>query len=144
MAMFVDAISRTLRNFDHCVLAYVDDIVIYSKTLEEHYKHLTQVLKVIHDAGLTLNLEESEFMKNEIKFVGFIINQYGVKPNPNKCEKLQTIRTPRKPRDIKSFLGSANYFSKHIPRYAEHASVLNKLTRADIEWRWGEDKELAF
>lgn len=52
-------------------------------------------------------------MHSKIKFVGFIINQFGVKPNPEKCEKIKNMETPRKPRDIKRFSGSANYFSKH-------------------------------
>jgi len=73
MATFINAMSTAFAELDDCVLSYVDDVIVYSKTIEEHYVHLERTLRKISELGLTLNLEKSEFVVNEMKFVGYII-----------------------------------------------------------------------
>lgn len=144
MAIFIKTLSEALKDVEDCVLVYIDDIVIFSKDLKQHYRDLERVLEAIARAGLTLNLGKSEFVVSQIEFVGYDINANGIRPSPKKCEAVRLMRTLQTPTDIKSFLSTANYFAKHIPAYADYMAVLTRLTRKNVEWSWGEDKTYAF
>ena len=144
MTIFINTMENTLKNLDHCVISYVDDIVVFSKDEETHYKNLDRVLRTLHEAGLTLNLNKSKFMVDQIKFLGYIINNRGIKPNPKKCEGIREFEILCNPTGVKQFLGGVNYFSKHIPNYSQYAGVLTNLTKKNVEWKWDIEEEEAF
>lgn len=84
MALFIDTMSNAFEDLKDCVLTYVDDIIVYLKTIQEHYTHLEQVLSKINEIKITLNLGKSMFGISKMKFLGYIINQHGIKPDPRK------------------------------------------------------------
>jgi hypothetical protein len=144
MAIFIETMTREFKALEDCVLTYVDDVIVFSKTIEEHYEHLERVLRRINEMGITLNLQKSEFVVDEMKFVGYIINQHGIKLNPEKCELVRLMHPPRCQKDVKKFLGATNYFSQHLPNYSTHTAILNELTKKTVPWKWTEVEQEAF
>jgi len=135
MAIFVDTMSKPFEDLKDCVITYVNDVTVFSKTVREHYKHLERVLQKISKVGITLNLLKSEFVIPELKFVGYIINQYGIKLNPEKAELVKLIQPPKCVKDIKKFLGVTNFFMTNMPNYNAHSGILNHLMKKDTPWR---------
>ena len=94
---------------DHCTSAYLDDILIYSDTMEEHTQHVHQVLEWLTDASLHLKPEKCEFHKTEVKYLGLIIGADGIKMDPSKVQTVKAWPPPKNLRDVQAFLGFANF-----------------------------------
>jgi len=110
-ADFQGFINETLAPFlDHFTSAYLDDILIYSDTMEEHTRHVHRVLKRLTDADLHLKLEKYEFHKTEVKYLGLFIGVDGIKIDPSKVETVKAWPPPENLRDVQVFLGFANFF----------------------------------
>ena len=88
--------------------SYLDDIIIVSDTFEEHIKWLEHVLTRIKDAGLTINREKSEFCRNEVKFLGVLVNRDGFKPNPDKIAPISEYPAPKNLKQLRRFQGMAS------------------------------------
>nr|XP_036576341.1 reverse transcriptase domain protein [Colletotrichum truncatum]KAF6783066.1 reverse transcriptase domain protein [Colletotrichum truncatum] len=105
-ATFQTMINQVLREYlDKSVVVYLDDILIFSKTLEEHKKHVHEILKALEQAKLLVEPEKSLFHKQEVEFLGFTITPGVIKMSPNKIKAVQEWPTPENPKDILSFLG---------------------------------------
>jgi len=89
------------------VLVYIDDIIIYSKTYEEHLEHLKNVFTLLGNAGLKINLEKCDFFKRKLSFLGHVITINGIAPDPSKIEKVQHYPIPQNKTKVRSFLGLA-------------------------------------
>lgn len=113
----MDHILRGLQD-DTCIV-YLDDIVIYSTSLQEHLTKLRKVLTRVREANLKANLEKSEFLRKEVKYLGHIITDEGVKPNPEKVRTVQEYPLPTTTKEIKAFLGLVGYYRKFIPGLAK-------------------------
>jgi hypothetical protein len=101
------------------VCVYLDDICVYSKTPEDHLKHLELVFQVLEKHQFYINLTKSTFNKAEVKFLGHIISNDRVKPDPAKVSAVESWPLPANVHELRSFLGLCNYFRRHIPHYAE-------------------------
>lgn len=126
------------------VLIYLDDVIIFSKTLEEHAKHIEEVLQILETHRLKLKLSKCFFAQLELEFLGFIINALGVRPDGKKIEAVQNYPEPRSQKELQSLLGLANYYRRFVRGYAEIAHPLTELTRKNIEWVWGDEQRNAF
>ena len=91
------------------VLVYLDDILVYSKTEAEHYELLERVLQRLTDTGLKAKKSKCHFFKEELNYLGHIINRHGIKPDTTKVEAVRNWPVPRSVHDVRSFLGLANY-----------------------------------
>jgi hypothetical protein len=118
------------------VVVYIDDILIFSKTKAEHQAHVRLVLEVLKHEKFYVCEAKSSFAQKEIKYLGHIVNEQDIRPNPKKVEAVQTWSVPKNVHDVKSFLGLVNYFQKSIEHYSEIAVPLTNLTKKSHPWVW--------
>ena len=113
-----------------CII-YLDDVVIFSKSPEEHIEWLDAVLTKIEEAGLKLKPSKCEFFKRRIAYLGHIVSDKGIETDPKKIEAILKWPVPKTVHDVQSFLGFTNYYRKFIYKYAQKAKPLNKLISGD-------------
>ena len=118
----------------------MDDILVSGKP-QEHDSYLQMVLT---RSGLTLNKAKCEFSKTTVKFLGHIIDETGVRPDPEKIIAIQKIKTPTSGSDVRRFLGLVNQMSKFIPNLAEITTPLRELLIKNRQWTWDEMQQRAF
>ena len=112
-------------------IPYLDDIIIFSESLEQHKQHLDNILKKIKAAGLTLNHEKCKFFRTEIKYLGYVLSAGQIKPDPKKIAALQEFSEPTNMKELRSFLGLSNFCSQFIPRYATLISPLTDILQGE-------------
>jgi hypothetical protein len=128
-ANFQRYINNALQGFlDDFCLAFIDDILIFSETKEEHRRHVDLVLERLVKAGLQCDIEKSEFYVQRTKFLGFIITDKGIEADPAKIQTILDWKTPRRLSDVRSFLGFCNFYRKFVENYSRLARALNRLT----------------
>lgn len=126
------------------VLVYLDDILIYAKSKEEHDKLLRQVLDILRKHDFYVKLSKCEFERPELKYLGHVVSADGIKVDPDKTKAVDQWPTPRNPKDIRAFLGLANYFRKFVPSFSMIAAPLTRLTRKDTAFEWTDACQQAF
>lgn len=124
--------------------AYIDDVLIYGKSVEECLDRLEKVLGLIEQAKLTLNLTKCDFLRNQILYLGYEISADGVRPGDKKVKSVQDFPSPNSVHAVRQFLGLVGYFRKFIRGFATVANPLNKLLKKDVQFVWGQEQEDAF
>ena len=142
-AYFQTLINKVLDNIDFA-MGYLDDIIIFSRSEEEHLDHLEQVFQRLKEAGLKLSLEKCSFFKKHIQYLGHLLSEEGIQPLPEKLESISKMPTPKNQKEVKQFLGLIGYYRKFVPRFADISRVLNKLTRKDEEFKWTPECDKCF
>lgn len=127
-----------------CVLVYLDDLVIYSKNMNDHADHLRLVFKRLRQFGLTLKREKCSFAQEEVELLGYVISENGIKANPNKVEAIINMPTPKCIKEVRSLLGMTGYYRQTIHQYAHTAEPLVALTRKHAKFNWGPEQQKAF
>ncbi|GAA6054862.1 hypothetical protein NBRC10513_006213 [Rhodotorula toruloides] len=130
-----------------CCQAFVDDVIIYSASLDEHERNCRLVLEALRKAGLYCSRKKTELLTLRTESLGHIISREGIEADPSKVEKVRNWSRPRTVSQVRGFLGLVQYLRKFIPSLAEHTAVLTPLTRkgfVDVEGSWGEREEKAF
>ena len=144
-ATFQAAMDKMLGDFiNDFVVVYLDDIMIYSKTLEDHEKHLRAVLERLREHKFYANLKKCDFMKSEVAFLGHIISADGIKVDPKKVQAVSEWDVPRDVRGVRSFLGLANYFRRFIQGFSKMVAPLTNLTKKDNSFVWTSECQDAF
>ena len=126
------------------VVCQMDDILVCGKSQEEHDSSLEMVLNRLQKAGLTLNREKCQFSRTSVKFLGHIIDQTGIRPDPDKISAIQKIKPPTCVSDVRRFLGLVNQMSKFIPNLAEITKPLRELLIKSKQWTWDRMQQSAF
>ena len=103
-----------------CII-YLDDVIVFSKTPEEHIAQLEAVFKKISDAGLKLKPSKCEFFKKRIHYLGHIVSNKGIETDPKKIEAIVNWPGPRAVHEVRKFLGFTNYYRKFMYKYAQIA-----------------------
>ena len=129
---------------DDFIVIYLDDIVVYSRTLEEHVKHLRLALEKLRGANLYLKPEKCEFGQKEIMFLGHYISEGRVRMDPKKIQAIVEWPTPKKVTELRSFLGLANYYRKFIKGFSKKCACLTDLLKKDRQWDWSQECREAF
>jgi hypothetical protein len=118
------------------VVVYIYDIPIFSKTEAEHQAHVRLVLEVLKREKFYVCKAKSSFAQTEIKYLGHIVSEQGICPDPKKVEAVQTWPVPKNVHDVKSFQGLVNYFRKFMEHYSEIAVPLTNWTKKSHPWVW--------
>ena len=133
-AVFMAAMDRMLRDFPF-VVVYIDDILIFSNSVEEHVDHVQQVLKRLEQHRYFLKLKKCEFFKQEVEFLGHLVGTDGVRPDPKKISVVKEWPTPKTVTDLRAFLGLANYFRKFINKFSAIAAPLTNQLGGNLSSR---------
>jgi RNase H-like domain found in reverse transcriptase/Reverse transcriptase (RNA-dependent DNA polymerase)/Integrase zinc binding domain/Chromo (CHRromatin Organisation MOdifier) domain/Retroviral aspartyl protease/Zinc knuckle len=115
---------------------YIDDIAIWSDSIEEHEEHVRLILEALREAGICASKKKSVLFADEIHFLGHTISSCGVEPDQVKIDKILASRTPSSTSDIKEFNGLANYVGQFIPGLSEWTTVLSSLTKKNVPFKW--------
>lgn len=122
--------NNILRNLiGKCCLVYMDDIIVYSTSLQEHLENLTKIFSILENVNLKIQLGKSQFMKKQVNFLGHLVTDEGVKPDPEKIKVIQNWPTPRNPKELKGFLGLLGYYRKFIRDFAKITKPLTAQLR---------------
>lgn len=135
------ALGEETRGFVTC---YVDDLVITSRTFEEHLEHLHLVFEKLENAGFTLKLKKSRFCRDEIVFLGHTISERGVMPEKTRLDNIVQFRKPRNVKQLRSFLGVCGYFRRFLPNFSRLMEPLRELLKKDTRWAWNSMHDEAF
>ena len=125
-------------------LVYIDDIVIFSLTLEDHISHLDQVFKAIEDSGVTLSVTKCHFGYQSLLLLGQKVSRLGLSTHKEKVDAILLLEEPKDRHDLQVFLGMMVYFSAYIPFYAWIAGPLFNLLKGSVKWDWTEVHSEAF
>lgn len=143
-AMFMDLMNKVFANeLDKFVNAYLDDILVYSKTLEDHLRHLEIVLKRLREEKLYGKLSKCEFAVNKVEYLGHLISDSGVSVDQQKVQAVRDWPRPKNKRDVQSFLGLVNYYRRFISHCSGIAKPLTDLTK-NVPFQWNPAAESAF
>ena len=111
------------------VVIYIDDILIYSRSKEEHYQHIEQVLEILDREDLYCKISKCEFFKEKINFVGHVVSKDGIYADPTKLAVVAKWKSPKDPQELRSFLGFANYFRRFVLGYSSITASLTELLK---------------
>ena len=129
--------------YDTCIIAYVDDILIYSKTEEDHLRHLDLVFQRLQENKLFLKLSKCAFGKSSVDFCGTTVSSQGVHIDNSKLEALFATPAPTNVKQLQSFLGICNWFRDFIPDFSIIAHCLTELTKKSTPWDWNYNHQTA-
>ena len=129
-ATFQSLINSVLREYlDIFVVAYLDDILIYSKTEKEHEQHVKTVLKALQEYGLRLKPEKCTFHNQEVDFLGSIVTTQGIKMDQSRIQAILEWPTPTNITEVQAFLGFANFYRRFIQGYSKLTEPLTAMTK---------------
>ncbi|GJW64303.1 putative reverse transcriptase domain-containing protein [Tanacetum coccineum] len=143
-AVFMDLMNRVCRPYlDKFVIVFIDDILIYSKTKEEHDVHLRLILELLKKEELYAKFSKCDFWLSKVQFLGHVIDSEGIHVDPAKIESIKDWESPKTPTEIRQFLGLA-VLPRFIEGFSKIAKPMTKLTQKSVKFNWGEKEETAF
>jgi len=144
-AIFQSFINSVLRPFlEKSVILYLDDILIYSNSLDDHHQTVREVLKKLIDNNLYAKLSKCEFDKEEVEFLGHIISGSGVSTDPKKIKSIKEWPIPKNVKEVQRFLGLCNYYRRFVRNFAAIAKPLHALTKKGRKFVWSKDCDTSF
>ncbi|CAI2339148.1 unnamed protein product [Caenorhabditis sp. 36 PRJEB53466] len=126
------------------VTAYLDDIIVVGRTGKEHMENLIELFKRISEYGFRVKIEKCHFLGEEIKFLGFIIDKNGRRPDKEKVQVIKGMCEPKDQKELRSFMGMITYYSAFIPHMKSLRGPLDKLLMKDCDWIWTQKEAEAF
>ena len=123
---------------------FFDDIIVYSKTLEEHKEHLSKVFQELQEHKLYVNSKKSEFFFKEISYLGHIISKDAIRMDPYKLKIIQEWPQPLNLHELRSFIGMCSYYRRFIEKFSIKARPLHDLTKKKIKFQWTAKENEAF
>eukprot|EP00795_Rhopilema_esculentum_P015552 gene15552-6817_t len=141
--IFQNAVYEQIRNIEGAV-NISDDVIIYGNTQNDHDRALHAVCKRFQDMGLTLNKAKCELNKKEITFFGYVFSDKGISADPQKVHAIHNAPPPQSVKDIRSFLGMANYCAKFISQFSDISEPLRNLTKKNSVFRWTPKEQKSF
>ena len=126
------------------IVIYIDDIIVFGATKQEHDKRLEDVKKRLKEYGVLLNEAKCVYAVEELEFLGHTLCTQGIRPTENRMAAVKNFREPGNISELKSFLGLITYVSRFIPNLAEKTEPLRQLLRSGSVFRWKEEQSAAF
>jgi len=144
-AAFQRWINRTLQSYiDICCIVYLDDVLIYSDSLEQHQKDVAAIIRAIRKQGMKLKPSKCKFHPRETEYIAFIINNEGVKVDPIKTAAIWDWKPPTNKKGIQEFMGCCNFYRRFIEGFSRTAKPLYDRTKKEVKWQWGNKEQAAF
>ena len=144
-AMFQRLMAVVLRGLTPMMcLVYLDDIIVFSTTFEEHVERLRLILSRLREAGLKLKPRKCKLLCEQVRFLGHVVSVKGVSTDPEKIRAIIDWPTPTCVKDVRSFLGMAGYYRRFIREFSTVARPMNKLLEKDVPFAWTEDVDGSF
>ncbi|BHF75659.1 hypothetical protein SprV_0501875500 [Sparganum proliferum] len=125
-------------------LVYLDDVIVFGRTIAQHNQNLTAVLVALCDAGLRLNPQKCTFLRDKVTYLGHEISEEGIHASPEKINAVKLWPTPTSVTELRSFLGLASYYRKFILHFASIARPLHRLTEKGLKFSWTDECQSAF
>ena len=125
-------------------MGYLDDIIIFSKTEEEHLQHLEEIFEQLRKAGLKLKLQKCSFFKKHIQYLGHLISDEGIQPLHEKLESIAKMPVPQNTKQVKQFLGLVGYYKIFLPCFSDIARPLTQLTQKNKGFNWSTECDKCF
>ena len=125
------------------VQVYLDDLIIFGSSLEDHLKNLEAVFDGLRSVGLKLRRDKCEFLRKSVSYLGYQIDESGVHPTEGKVEAIVRAPAPSNAKELRSYLGLLSFYSRFLPNLSTVAASLNRLL-GDVPWIWSEDEQQAF
>ena len=129
-----------------CALVYLDDIIVYSSSFDDHLRHLELVLQQLECSGLTLKIDKCNFCKTQLKYLGHVVSQDGIRPDPDKLKAVREYPVPNHLKAVRTFLGLTSYYRRFIKNFATIAEPLLALTRQphSHSFHWTSECQVSF
>ncbi|KAL5476046.1 hypothetical protein EMCRGX_G025948 [Ephydatia muelleri] len=140
---FQRLMDKVLRGLNF-VTTYLDDVLVHSKTKDEHIKHLNVVFSRLRNAGLTLRGSKCHIGHDKVYYLGHVFSEQGMRPDEGKVRVVKEWPTPKNPSEVRQFLGLASYYRRYIQSFATIAASLHELTQKDVSFRWTSECDHAF
>jgi hypothetical protein len=138
----MDVVLKNLMGVESWV--YIDDVIVISKSAEEHALRLENVLQRFDNANLQLHAEKCEFAKSQLQYLGFTLSENRVAASADKVKAVREYPTPKNAKDVRAFLGLASFYRRLVKKFAKAANPLTILTRKDQNFIWGPSQQAAF
>ena len=143
-AGFIRALANALSRIESVIAAYIDDILISSKTFNEHIHHLDLLFIHIYQAGFTLSLEKSLFFRKNVRFLGFILDSQGIHADPEHLSKIYNFPCRTNKQQLQAFLGVCGYYRRFSVRHANYIEPFRNLLQNGNLWKWTDEHTRAF
>lgn len=124
--------------------AYLDDIIVIGRSLEEHLSNLREVFRRLREARLRINPDKCEFFKKETKYLGHVVSGNGIHTDPDKVAAIQEMAAPKTLKELRRFLGVVSWYRRFVPEFATLAQPLTSLLKKGKHWKWTEDQQTVF
>ncbi|KAJ0661910.1 putative nucleotidyltransferase, Ribonuclease H [Helianthus annuus] len=144
-AVFMDLMNRVFHDYlDKCVVVFIDDILVYSKSKEEHEEDLRVVLGILREKKLYAKLSKCEFWLERVTFLGHVVSANGIEVDPCKVEAITNWPKPNTVTEVRSFLGLAGYYRRFVEGFSSLALPLTQLVRKGVKFEWNKEREKCF
>ena len=140
-ATFQRVMQVVLAGMEDCCGVYLDDIIVFSKSVDEHLNCLERVFCRLAEAGLKLKPKKCLFVRREVPYLGHVISADGVRPDKCKTEAIDRFPAPRNIKELRSFLRLASYYRKFVKGFSVLTQPLRFLLRAGVPFAWSNDCE---
>lgn len=141
--IFQRIVSSLVENIPN-VQCFADDIILTHKDRDSHLKSLETLLSKLESVGMKIKLEKCSFLAKEVKYLGYIVDRAGVRPDPEKLRAIKDMPKPREVSELRSFLGMVNFYARFVPRLSGILHPLHELLCKGSRWRWDDGHQRVF
>ena len=142
-AVFQRAMDNIFKDLDF-VVVYLDDIIVCSKTEEEHIRHLQIVFSLFAKHNLKLRLQKCEFFQTELKYLGIVVTKDGIHCDQGYVDQVLKFKKPENVKEIERFIGMVTWLGRFIPNLSKLTSSLNKLRKKNTDFIWNDEHERSY
>ena len=141
---FSFVINKAIGHCSDFAANYLDDIIVFSRTAEEHMSHLEAIFEALQVADLKIKVSKCEFFKKHVAYLGFLIGETGILCDRSKVEAINRITTPTSIDEVRQFNGMCSYYRKFISHYSDISKCFNDMTRKGATFNWTAECDAAF